>query len=246
MYNQPLRTVVIEDERLARIELSRTLAGVPEIELVGGADSVSAARVLLREQQPELAFIDVQLGDGTGFDLLADCPRGMQAIVVSAYDAYAVRAFEASVIDYLLKPVQCERLRAAIEKVGRFNEPSGGDDRAVEPLAYEDHVFLSFAEDSSMFLPVSSICAVVADGDRTHVQTCDGSLHVVPRTLKHWEARLPGQAFARIHRSTIVNLRNVTRVDSWFNRRFRVFVDGLPRPLMMSRRYAHVLRKRFD
>ncbi len=275
-----LRTVLIEDERLARDELRRLLGQLPQIELVGEASSFESAAALLHDARPELAFMDVQLDGGSGLDLLATAPDGMHAIIVSAYEAYALRAFEVRAVDYLLKPVQPERLRAAVARalpaeraaVGAVmtqvqtgaiapdsRDPRGGlagpapgprpigaaeAGPSLPPLDYGDHVFLALGETESLFLPVSSILAVVADGDYTRVQTGDGRTHVVPKPLKHWEARLPGQAFARIHRGAIVNLRSVRRVEGWFNRRFRVFVEGLPRPLMMSRRYAEALRSR--
>lgn len=240
-----IRTVVIEDERLARAELTRQLSRFADIELVGEAVDIDSARTLLTACAPQLAFLDIQLADGCGFDLLSAAPAGMQTIIVSAYEAYALRAFEVSAIDYLLKPVAPERLRAAIAKAGQALSDPADSDATAGVLDYEDYVFLSLGDSASTFLPVKSILAVVAEGDYTRVQTGDGHSHLVLKPLKHWQARLPDSAFARIHRSTIVNVRRVRRIDAWLNRRFRVFLDGLPRPLTMSRRYAHTLKHRF-
>ncbi len=245
MTSPPIRTVLIEDERLARTELKRQLGLLPRIDVIGEAATFESAQALLRDARPQLAFMDVQLDGGSGLELLAAAPAGMQTIIVSAYEAYALRAFEVSAVDYLLKPVQTERLRAAVARVLQPTVDAVRDSGPVLPLDYGDHVFLTRGEDDALFLPVSSIRAVVADGDYTIVQTGDGRTHEVLKPLKHWEARLPSQSFARIHRSAIVNLRSVRRVDRWFNRRYRVFVEGLPRPLMMSRRYADELRTRF-
>ncbi len=239
-----IRTVLIEDERLTRTELKRQLGELPMIDVVGEAATFESAQALLQELKPQLAFMDVQLDGGSGLELLAAAPTGMQTIIVSAFEAYALRGFEVGVVDYLLKPVQPERLRAAVERVARPSIEQGADCSPLQRLGYEDHLFLPLGEDGALFVPVSSIRAVVADGDYTQVQTADGRTHVVLKPLKHWEARLPSQSFVRIHRSTMVNLHSVRRVDRWFNRRYRVYVEGLPKPLMMSRTYADELRLR--
>ncbi len=240
----PIRTVLIEDERLTRTELKRQLEDLPMIELVGEAATFEAAQALLGDLRPQLAFMDVQLDGGSGLDLLAAAPSGMQAIIVSAYEAYALRGFEVGVVDYLLKPVQPERLRAAVARVVPPTVETVVECNPVQSLNYGDHLFLPLGEDGALFVPVRSILAVVADGDYTRVQTDDGRTHELLKPLKHWEARLPSQSFVRIHRSAIVNIHSVRRVDRWFNRRYRVFVEGLAKPLMMSRRYADELRLR--
>ncbi len=244
MLPSPIRTVLIEDERLARTELKRQLGHLPRIDLVGEAATFESAQALLRDVRPQLAFMDVQLDGGSGLELLAAAPVGMQSIIVSAYEAYALRGFDVGAVDYLLKPVQAERLRAAVARVAPPSVETSGDPSPVQPLDYADHLFLPQGEDGALFLPVSNIRAVVADGDYTLVQTGDGRTHKVLKPLKHWEARLPIQSFARIHRSAIVNVHSVRRIDRWFNRRYRVFVEGLPRSLIMSRRYADDLRTR--
>ncbi len=242
MSPEPLRTIVVEDERLVREELVRQLARMPGIELVGEAADCDTARALLRDREPVLAFLDIELAGGSGFDLLASAPAGLRTIVVSAYEAHALRAFEVSAVDYLLKPVHPERLETALAKV---KGTLAGSEAARElPLGYDDHLFLALTGGRTTFLPVGNVVAVVAEGDYTRVHCVDGLEHRVPKPLRHWQARLPQQAFVRIHRSVIVNVRRVRRVDAWLNHRFRVVVEALPKPLMMSRRYAQALKHR--
>lgn len=234
-----LRTVVVEDERLARTELTALLRQFSCIDLVGEAADLASARTLLQQAKPQLLFLDVQLGDGSGFELL----DGMamfdgHVVFVTAYEAFALRAFEVNALDYLLKPVQHDRLKAAIDRARAAATPAEHG-----ALGYDDYVFLRLGE-GSVFVAVASILAITAEGDYTVVHT-EGHAHLVLKPVKQWEARLPGNAFVRIHRSTIVNLRKVGRLESWFNHGYRVFVDGLAKPLTMSRRYRHRLSDRF-
>lgn len=237
-----LRTVVIEDERLARAELTAMLRRFPCIDLVGEAAGLASARDLLRRTRPQLVFLDIELGDGSGFDLLAEPGAAESRVVfVTAYEAFALRAFEVNALDYLLKPVQHERLDAAIARARRAAQPAPATE---QPLQYDDYVFLRLGEGSA-FVPVNGILAVTSDGDYTVVHTAQGHAHLVLKPLKQWEARLPGNAFVRIHRSAIVNLRRVRKLEAWFNHGYRVHVDGLAKPLTMSRRYRHRLADRF-
>lgn len=235
---------MVEDERLARNELVRLLARMPGIELVGEAADCESARGLLQDCSPHLAFLDIELAGGSGFDLLASAPPGLRTVVVSAYEAYALRAFEVSAVDYLLKPVQPERLEAALAKVR--GTAIGNEAAHEQTLDYGDHLFLATAGGATAFLSVGSVAAVVAEGDYTRVYCIDGVAHLVFKPLRHWQARLPPHAFVRIHRSAIVNIRRVRRVDAWLNHRFRVEVEGLRKPLMMSRRHAQALKQRFN
>lgn len=235
-----LRTIVVEDERLAREELTGLLRQFPCIDLVGEASDLASARALLQQAKPQLLFLDVQLGNGSGFELLDGTTAfDGRVVFVTAYEAFALRAFEVNALDYLLKPVQQDRLKAAIERARAAAVPA---EHGV--LGYDDYVFLRLGEGSA-FVAVSSILAITADGDYTVVHTAEGHAHLVLKPVKQWEARLPGNAFVRIHRSTIVNLRKVSRLESWFNHGYRVFVDGLAKPLTMSRRYRHRLSDRF-
>lgn len=242
---EPIATVVVEDERLAREELLALLQGYPCLDVVGTAADVAGARALIARCEPGLLFLDVQLADGSGFELFDDelleqlRTRAMRVIFVTAFEAFALRAFEVDALDYLLKPIDPARLRVAIERATGHADPQPAAGR----LRYDDCLFLRLGSES-VFLPVNRILSVTADGDYSWVATADGHHHMVLKPLKEWEARLPANAFARIHRSTIVNLRKVHRLESWFNHGYRVHVAGLGKPLTMSRRYRHRLSDR--
>lgn len=227
------RVVIVDDERLARSELRSLLVEHSELDIVGEADSVSAAAEVIALEKPDVVFLDIQLGGETGFDLLELIRPEPAIIFVTAYERHALRAFEVNALDYLLKPVTPERLVAAIDKL----EIPRPDSAPTGPLDYEDRLLLRL-DDHLAFLRVDTIKCIAAAGDYSYVLTSDGKRRLVHKSLKEWEHRLPENFFLRIHRSTIVNMEHVRRLEPWSNYSYLVYVEGLDEPLVMSRRYA--------
>jgi two-component system LytT family response regulator len=235
------KAIIVDDERLARKELRSMLGAYPEIEVAGEADSVMNALELIAQVGPEVVFLDIQMPGETGFDLLDRASASFKTIFVTAFDAYAIRAFEVNALDYLLKPINPERLARAICRL------SAETDAKVSParkLEYEDRLFIDTGERSA-FLKLSTIKCICGAGDYTEVYTADGRRHLVMKPLKEWEERLPEKYFSRIHRSTIINLEFVEKMESWFNRSYRIYLRQTPEPFVMSRRYATRLKLKF-
>lgn len=236
-----LRAVVVDDERLARVELRALLAAQPDVRVVGEAGSVDEAVAVLQREAPDLVFLDIRLGTESGFDLLDRAAGTFEVVFVTAFDRHAVRAFERNAMDYLLKPVDPARLAEAIRRVAagtahRRRPPDGA--AAWDP---DDRLFVR-AAGRWRFLAIRDIAAVEAAGDFTHVRTVRGEGILLARSMREWEDRLPPAGFARIHRSTLVNLACVERVDEWNAGTFRVQVRGVPEPYAMSRRHASRLK----
>jgi two-component system LytT family response regulator len=225
--------VLVDDERLARRELQTLLAAHPEVAVVGEADSVEGAADLINREQPDVVFLDIQLVGETGFDLLALLEVDPAIIFVTAYDQHAIRAFEVNALDYLLKPVTPERLAAAMGKLA-VPRPAAVPGA---PLEYGDRLFLRL-DDRMAFLRVDDIKYVTAAADYSYVHVSEGKRRLVHKPLKEWEARLPANYFLRIHRSTVVNMEYVERLEPWSNYSYRVYMRGVGEPLIMSRRYA--------
>ena len=226
--------IIVDDERLARKELRSMLAEHEIIEVVGEAESVKQAAELVHAKNPDVLFLDIQLPGETGFDLLEKISPASKIIFVTAFDAYAIRAFEVNALDYLLKPINPARLAQAIERLTTHDPAPAPPARALE---YEDRLFIE-VDERSRFLKVSDIIVITAMGDYSQIFSADGQKSLVLKPLRDWEERLPAKHFARIHRSTIINVDYVERLESWFNRSYRIHLRQIPEPLVMSRRYA--------
>lgn len=238
-----LKALIVDDERLARKELRAMLAEFPEIEIVGEADSVADAVTLIETENPKVVFLDIQFAGETGFDLLEKTEADFKTIFVTAFDAYAIRAFEVNALDYLLKPINPQRLKRAIEKLLETGKPPGAGN-SPRPLELDDRLFVPIGG-RSIFLKINSISHVSAAGDYSEVFTREGKNFLVEKSLREWEARLPEKHFARIHRNCIVNLASVERVENWFNRSFQVYLENTREPLTASRRFAAKLKEKF-
>jgi two-component system, LytTR family, response regulator len=235
------RALIVDDERLARCELRSLLAEYSSIEIAGEAESVSQALELVRTTEPEVIFLDIQMPGASGFELVEQLATPCRIIFVTAYDAYALRAFEVNALDYLLKPINPERLAAAIARLAT-NEPA--PIQPIRKLEYTDRLFLELG-DRAQFLKLDRLVCLRAAGDYSEIITTDGKPALVLKSLKEWEERLPEKHFARIHRSTIINLEYVERIEGWFNRSYQIYLRHLPEPLLVSRRYAAQLKQKF-
>jgi two-component system LytT family response regulator len=230
------RAVVVEDERLAREELIALLANERSVEVVGSAGSVEEAKRQITHQQPDLLFLDIQLGRETAFEFLEQVDASFEIIFVTAYDRHALRAFEVSALDYLLKPIATERLQASLARLGERALPR----KPVPGLELNDRLFIKSGARWS-FLSIASIRWIASAGDFTELHTAEGQF-LLSTSMREWEARLPVQHFLRIHRSTIVQLDCVESVEEYSPQTFHVFLKGSPKPLPMSRRQAMRLR----
>lgn len=172
-------------------------------------------------------------------ELLEKISPACKIIFVTAFDAYAIRAFEVNALDYLLKPINPARLTQAIERVASHASSS-----PVRALEYEDRLFIE-VDERSRFLKVSDIVVISAIGDYSQIVSSDGQKSLVLKSLRDWEERLPAKHFTRIHRSTIINVDYVERLESWFNRSYRIHIRQMAEPLVMSRRYAARFKSTF-
>lgn len=236
-----LTAIIIDDERLARSELRLLLADFAEISLVGEAQNLNEAVDLIQSKKPDVVFLDVQLSNENGFDLLQKVEKDFKLIFVTAFDEFAIRAFEINAMDYLLKPVNPDRLANTLERLLGTEEKHEATKRKLE---YGDRLFIAIGA-RTRFLQISSIKCISADGDYSQICTDDGKKHLVTKPLKEWEDRLPEKYFVRIHRSTIVNTEFIEKVETWFSRSHRIYLREMKEPLTVSRRYAAQLKLKF-
>jgi two-component system LytT family response regulator len=234
-----LKAIIVDDERLARVNMRKLLSSHPEIEIAGEASSCEEAVSLIRYYNPQLVFLDIQLSGETGFDLLEMIHNSIKIIFVTAFDEYAIRAFEVNAIDYLLKPVNPERLEEAISRVVKKEKTEINDAKSYK---YSDNIYVRLNNYSSRFIKISSITCIESVGNYSKIYTSEGKHYLVLKTMKQWKEELPGQNFARIHRSSIVNLECVERIEKRSDTHMKAFLRNFPLPLEISRRYARKLK----
>ncbi|MGD8305955.1 MAG: LytTR family DNA-binding domain-containing protein [Ignavibacteria bacterium] len=235
-----IKAIIVDDEELAREDLKVLLENFNEIDIIGEAESVEEARPLINNLNPDLIFLDIQMPGESGFDLLAKIETDAKIIFVTAYDEYAIRAFEVNAIDYLLKPVNTERLALAIEHLKSDEE---GRKSGQTKLNLEDSIFI-MVNNHYQFVKISAIIKITSAGNYSEIYTTSKLKGLVLKSLKDWEARLPENYFVRIHRTAIINLEYVDHVEEWFNYSYKVLLKGIEDPLVISRRYASKLKKR--
>ena len=240
-----LRALLIEDEAAARTDLKNKLSAHPEVAVVGEAATLGSARALLASQPCDVVFLDIQLIGGDSFDLVAAVPAGTRIVFVTAYDRYAIRAFEINALDYLLKPVKPERLAEALRRAAPPPQPAGDAeaDGPAAALKMDDMVYLRNGQ-HARFAPVADISAIRAQDNYSEVQLADGTRILLRKTLKVWEAALPATHFMRVHRTQIVNLARVERYQRDGDEHTLLFVAGAGAPISASRYRWSDLRER--
>jgi two-component system LytT family response regulator len=242
-----MKALLIDDERLARTELRRLLAGFPEIEIAGEAANAKQAREQLAALKPELLFLDVQMPGETGMQLLESLePPIPHVIFTTAYDEFAVKAFELNALDYLLKPVDPARLSAAIE---RLRAKVGGDDSPTprpasrDRLDAGDKVFVREG-DHCWFVEVKSIRLLESEGNYTRVHF-DAAQPQLFRSLNAMEERLDPKYFFRANRRQIINLAWIDKIEPWFSGGLLVHLKGGAK-VELSRRQAQEFREKMS
>jgi two-component system, LytTR family, response regulator len=235
-----LKAIVVDDERLARKELITMLKEFKEISIVSEVDNVNSAIDVIEKYNPDIIFLDIQMPGKSGFDLLNLIEITGKVIFVTAYDEYAIRAFEINALDYLLKPINPERLRKSIERL-KMNIIE--KDVILKQLSYDDHLLLNI-NSRLRFIKIESISLISSAGDYSEIIFGEGQKGLTLKTMKEWEKRLPTTHFCRIHRSTIINIERVRKIDSWYNNSYLVSLNGIEKPVIMSRRYYAQIKDR--
>lgn len=237
-FSAMLRALIIDDEPHARTDLRERLAAHPDISVTGEAGTLRAARAVLARDDYDLVFLDIQLRDGSGFDLVPAVRPKARILFVTAYDHYAVRAFEVNALDYLLKPVLPARLEASLARLATLPlEP------APAALArITDLVQLRLDGDRQRFVPLADLAAVSSDQNYSDARLANGERLFVRKTMKAWEALLPPAHFVRVHRQTIVNVAHLRAIERSTDDTSLLTIQGCPEPVRASYRYLPELR----
>lgn len=237
-----IKAIIVDDEKLARQDLKTVLSDFDSVEIVGEAKNLNEAEVLIGKLNPELIFLDVQMPGHSGFELLDKINKSVQVIFVTAYDEYAIKAFEVNAVDYLLKPVNPERLKISLD---RLMDKAIANITTTKNLDYDDSIFV-LMNNHYTFIKVSSIISISSSGDYTNLITSSNQKGLVYKTMKEWESRLPERRFVRIHRTAIINVDYIEKIEEWFNYSYKVYMRGMNSPLVMSKRYAYNLKHKLN
>ena len=227
-----MKALLIDDERLARTELRRLLEKHPDIEIVGEARDSEEALAQIARLEPELLFLDIQLPGDNGFELLEKLDRVPLVIFTTAYDEYALKAFEVSALDYLLKPIAPDRLAAALAKIGGVKPRSA--------VSGDQQIFVKDG-DRCWFVAVGDIVLLESEGNYTRLYF-GGHRPLVLRSLNYLEERLDPALFFRASRKHILNLKFIETMDAWANGGFLVRLKG-NFEVEMSRRQAQKFKE---
>ncbi len=240
-----MRALLIDDERLARNELRRLLAAFPAVAVVGEAANAGQAREQIAALHPDLLFLDVQMPGETGMQLLESLePPVPQVIFTTAYDEFAVKAFELNALDYLLKPVDPARLASAIERLQAKTGATPADP-ADKPARLEaaDKVFVREG-DRCWFVEVKQIRLLESEGNYTRVHFDDAQPQLF-RSLNAMEERLDAKCFFRANRRQIINLAWIEKIEPWFSGGLLVQLKGGAK-VELSRRQAQEFREKMS
>jgi len=231
--------IIIDDERLARNELKKMLALHPEIEVVGEAANADEGLNLINELTPDLILLDVQMPVKTGFDLLQELERLPAVIFTTAFDEYAIRAFEVNALDYLLKPIDPKRLSDALQKFLAIDEKemlfSENRSEIRLSLSESDQVFVKDGE-KCWFVKLAEIRLFESVGNYARV-FFGPNKPLILKSLNSLEERLDPRTFFRANRKHIVNLRMIERVEPFFNGGLLLEIKGGEK-IEVSRRQA--------
>jgi two-component system, LytTR family, response regulator len=210
-----MKALIVDDERLARTELKRLLSPFKDIKVVGEAVNADDALEKIQQLKPELLFLDIQMPGKTGFELLEELDSVPTVIFTTAYDEYALKAFEYNALDYLLKPIEPKRLEETVNKLVEKKRKKTVRDLDKEILLESDQVFVKDGE-KCWFVKLESVRVFESEGNYVRIYFEDHK-PLILRTLNYLDERLDDKTFFRANRKHIVNLKWIASIEPWLN-----------------------------
>lgn len=249
---EKIRTIIVDDEPLALKRLKELLLSDNEIDVIDSCKNGEEAIVAITDLQPDLVFLDIQMPEITGFDVLEniDLQHPPVIVFVTAYDQYALQAFEVHAIDYLLKPFDKKRFNKALERAKKYVKQVSETDfkNNIEQLVayhrtegtYIPRLMVKKGE-RFVFLKIDEIDWIEAAGNYIQITVGDKS-YMLRETMSNMEEKLNPESFARVHRSTIVNIERIKTLEPWFHGDYKIKLKT-GKELTMSRNYKELLKQ---
>jgi len=243
------KTIIIDDEELARKRLTRLLKAFEEFSLTGEAENGAEGLKLINETSPDLVFLDIEMPVLNGFEMLAKLEKQPRIVFTTAYDQYAIKAFEENSIDYLLKPIEKERLEKTVEKLHQVRHsldaiPIQDLIRQLQPTPILKTLTVKIG-DKILLIRLSDVIFIEAEDKYVFLHTADAKKHLTDYTITELESKLP-EHFLRLQRGAIVNTEFLKEIRKGFNGAF-VFIMQGPKEhrIASSRSYGPALREKF-
>ena len=230
-----MKAIIIDDERLARVELKRLLTPFKEVNIIGEAVNVEDALKKISELNPDLIFLDIQMPGKNGFELLEELDSVPKVVFTTAYDEYALKAFEYNALDYLLKPIEPKRLEETIKKIIETNKKEQISYEAQSVLTESDQVFVKDGE-KCWFVKLTDVRLFESEGNYVRLYF-DDNKPLILRTLNYLDERLDSRSFFRANRKHIINLKWIDNIEPWLNGGLLVKLKGGMK-IEVSRRQA--------
>ena len=246
----PLRTLIVDDEPIARKVLREELGSFEEVDIIGEADNGASALEKISADHPDLVLLDLQMPVMGGLEVVRNLKRGTHMpviVIVTAYDKYALQAFEAGAIDYLLKPVRAERLAVALERAKRLTEKEAAErlahlqEIADQPATPQPRRIVGRIGEEYFLLSAEEIYAFQADGEIVWIITASKK-YLATQTLKVLDQRLRNTSFRRIHRSALVNVDHVRKMSALSSQRWLITLSN-DQEFIASKRQAGSIRQ---
>jgi two-component system LytT family response regulator len=231
------KAIIIDDERLARNELKKLLLDFPQIEILDEATNAEEGIEKIDSLNPDLVFLDIQMPGKTGFDMLQELDKAPHVIFTTAYDEYALKAFEVNALDYLMKPIEPKRLADALQKLQQAEEKEAVSQQALQRgiLTETDQVFVKDGE-RCWFVKLSEVRLFESVGNYAKVFFA-GNKPLILKSLNALEERLDEKTFFRANRKHIVNMRMIEKIEPYFNGGLLLEIQGGEK-VEVSRRQA--------
>lgn len=236
-----IKAVIVEDSRLARNELKELLKSHPKIEIIGEAENVDEGYELINKTQPDLLFLDINMPEKDGFQLLEMLDNVPITIFTTAFDEYAIKSFEYNALDYLLKPINSKRFAQAIEKV-----EDNLEEKVIknsQKLNLSNQIFIKEGE-KCWLVKIEDIYLFEVDGNYTKVFFKDEKA-IISKSLNQIEAKLPEEFFFRANRNQIINIQFANQIDPWFSGNLLVHLSKEIK-VEISRRQASAFKEKLS
>jgi len=239
-----LKAVIIEDSRLARNELKELLKAHNEIELLGEAKNVDEGFKLINETKPDLLFLDINMPEKDGFDLLEMLDDVPITIFTTAFDEFAIKSFEYNAFDYLLKPINQKRFTKCIEKViEKTSVSSSSESKSEDALSLDKQIFIKDGE-KCWLVKIADIFMFEIVGNYTRV-FFENNKPLIYKSLGQVEEKLPRDVFFRANRQQIINIHHVKKVVSWFNGKLKIEMNS-GEEIEISRRQSYLFKEQLS